>query len=73
MKNGYRPDMSPFECEVVLREDESERRHPHTFAVDIELGTHLYLEGADWAVVDVIDRPESVPEVICRPTSERRR
>jgi hypothetical protein len=63
--------MGPFECEVVLREDDSERRLPHTFAVQVEPGACLFFEGRDWAVVDVIERPEDVPEVVCRRPSGR--
>jgi hypothetical protein len=65
--NGLRTTMEPFECELVLREDDSERRLPHTFAVQVEPGACLFLEAKDWAVVDVIERPENVPEVVCRP------
>jgi hypothetical protein len=65
--NGLRTTMEPFECELVLREDDFERRLPHTFAVQVEPGACLFLEAKDWAVVDVIERPENVPEVVCRP------
>jgi hypothetical protein len=65
--SGLRTTMEPFECELVLREDDSERRLPHTFAVQVEPGACLFLEAKDWAVVDVIERPENVPEVVCRP------
>jgi hypothetical protein len=64
--NGLRTTMGPLECEVVLQEDNSERRLPHTFAAPVEPGTRLFLEGKDWAVVDVIERPGDVLEVVCR-------
>jgi hypothetical protein len=65
--NGLRTTMGPFECDLVLQEDNSERRLAHTFAVQVEPGTRLFLDGKDWMVVDVIERPEDVQEVVCRP------
>jgi hypothetical protein len=60
-----------FECDLVLRENGFEERRPHTFMVEVQPGTMLHLEGREWVVTEVGDRPGSLPEVVCRPVAER--
>jgi hypothetical protein len=60
----------PFECELVLREADSERRLPHTFLAELRPGTHVHLDGIDWIVMEVEERPGSIPHVVCARVSE---
>jgi hypothetical protein len=62
--------MVHFDCELVLGENGSEHRQPHTFHSDIRPGTALYLEAKDWVVIEIKERPTGLlPQVICRPAS----
>jgi hypothetical protein len=55
-----------FECELVLRA-ENELRARHSFLVTVGPGTRLRMNGRDWAVTEVRERPGARPEVICAP------
>jgi hypothetical protein len=62
----------PFECELVLRENAAERRETRVFMGELGPGDRVRLEGEEWIVVLVNERPGSLPEVLCRLVSERR-
>jgi hypothetical protein len=62
----------PFECELVLEVDDEERREIRMFMGDLIPGDRVLLEGEEWIVVFVNERPGSLPEVRCRLVSERR-
>jgi len=62
----------PFECELVLRENDEERREIRMFIGDLSPGDRVRLEGEDWIVVFVNERAGALPEVLCRLVSERR-
>jgi hypothetical protein len=64
--------MAQFDCELVFRENGSDRREPHAFDSDVLPGTMLHLEGLDWMVVELRERPTGLlPQVVCRPAFER--
>jgi hypothetical protein len=65
---GYSCAVTPFECELVLRENGDEARQPHTFIADVEPGTFVHMDDRDWIVVEVQDG--ETPSVICRPAAE---
>ena len=58
----------PFDCELVLRENGHEIHRLHSFMAEIYAGTAIHVEGRDWTVVDIQERPGDVPAVLCRPT-----
>jgi hypothetical protein len=60
-----------YECELVLQENEHETRRPHTFLAEIRPGTFLRLDGRDWIVNDITERPDGPREIVCRPANER--
>jgi hypothetical protein len=60
--------VTPFGCELVLRENGDEKRTLHTFLAQVRPGTHLCFEGRDWIVLEVEEGEKQV--VICRPANE---
>jgi hypothetical protein len=60
--------VTPFDCELVLRENGDEKRTLHTFLAQVRPGTHLCLEGRGWIVLEVEEGEKQ--QVICRPTNE---
>jgi hypothetical protein len=65
---GYECAVTPFECELVLRENGDETRRPHLFFGEIRPGTFLCLEERDWIVIEI--QEGETPSVICRPVAE---
>ena len=45
---GYECAVTPFECELVLRENGGEARQPHTFIGEVRPGTFVYMNDRDW-------------------------
>jgi len=62
----------PFECELVLRENDAERRETRMFMGELIPGDRVRLADSDWIVVLVNERDGSLPEIFCRLVSERR-
>jgi hypothetical protein len=62
----------PFECELVLRENDSECRETRLFMGDLIPGDRVRLDDSEWIVVLGNERSDSLPEVFCRLVSERR-
>jgi hypothetical protein len=58
----------PFDCLLVLRDNGDETQYPHSFMAEIHAGTTIHLGGRDWTVVEIHDRGDDVPAVVCRPT-----
>jgi hypothetical protein len=61
----------PFECELVLRENDHETRQTRSFVEAVTVGTYVHLDRRDWIVIEVQERAGGAPEVICRPVEER--
>jgi hypothetical protein len=61
--------VSQYECELVLRENDHEKRIPHTFLAEVHAGTFLRLEERNWIITE-IQEGDDKPLVICRPPSE---
>jgi hypothetical protein len=65
---GYECAVTPFECELVLRENGGEARQPHTFIGEVRPGTFVYMNDRDWIVIEI--QEGETPSVICRPVAE---
>ena len=59
--------VTPFECLLVLRDDGHETRNPHSFMAPVSPGTGIRLEGRDWTVVEIENRLDDLPTVVCQP------
>jgi hypothetical protein len=68
-QNGYEKSMPPFDCEIVLRENDHESRQPHSFMDEIRPGTIVRIEDQDWVVIEV--RNKQAPQIVCRLVYER--
>jgi hypothetical protein len=60
--------VSQYECDLVLRENDHEKRIPHSFLREITPGTYVRIENRDWIVVEVQEGEK--PVIVCRPPSE---
>jgi hypothetical protein len=58
----------PLECELVLRENDHEKRRPHSFLGEVRPGTFVRMDDRDWIVVEI--QEGETPSVICRPAAE---
>jgi hypothetical protein len=58
----------PFDCLLVLHNNGEETRYTHSFTAEIRAGTRIHVGGRDWTVVEIHDRGDDVPMVVCRPT-----
>jgi hypothetical protein len=68
MGRVFKLTVAPFECLLVLRDDGRETCSPHSFMTQISPGAAIHMEGRDWAVVEIQQRLDDVPMVVCRPT-----
>jgi hypothetical protein len=60
--------VTPFECDLVLRENDDEARQPHTFIAEVRPGTFLHGNDRDWIVIEI--QEGETPSVICRRAAE---
>ena len=58
--------------ELVLKDGSQEKREERIFMSEVRPGSHLYVDGTDWVVVQVNERVGLAPEAIARPANERR-
>jgi hypothetical protein len=63
----YKLAALPFDCLLLLRANARETQRPHSFMTEIEPRTMIRIDGRDWAVGEIHDRPGELPVVVCRP------
>jgi hypothetical protein len=64
----FKLSVAPFDCLLALHDNGQETRRPHSFMAQIDPGTAIRVDGRDWAVVEIRDRLDEVPVVVCRPS-----